>query len=154
MPDWIEDAARRVKEEQGRRETNEKAHQATAAALAVNGERIFENLLNAVEKDVELFAAHFPDAQKKLQKTTPIGNAQFQVIRQYTPTFFLQAIWDKKATVKWTITGDKWNQSGMFEMKYSPDGGTLCEDGKPITYAAASQKLIAPALEGLVWPTT
>jgi len=149
MPDWIEDAARRVKEERARKQNNEETRQAIAGTLAINGSSIFENLLHAIEKDVELFAVHFPDAQKRLQKPAIIGSAQFQVLRQHTPDFLLHVEWDQKTTITWTITRGGRSLSGEFEMKYNPEGGGLYENGASITFSEASKKLIEPALEGL-----
>jgi hypothetical protein len=117
MPDWIDDAARRLKSEKERRKKNEECHKTIEDTLAANGVSIFKTLLGAVEKDVELFAVHFPGVQERLQKPVPLGGMEFQVVRHYSPTFLLHVSWDGKTTIRWRVTGDKRIASGTLEMR-------------------------------------
>jgi hypothetical protein len=120
--------------------------------LAANGASIFGTLLGAVEKDVELFVTHFPDVKERLQKPVPLGDMEFQVVRQYSPAFLLHVTWDGRTTITWRITGDKRIASGTLNMRYNESGGGLYEeDGTPVSFADASQKMLEPAIEGLTW---
>ncbi|MGA9810316.1 MAG: hypothetical protein WBQ56_21740 [Candidatus Sulfotelmatobacter sp.] len=152
MPDWIEDAARRLKAEKERRKKNEECQKTIKDTLAANGASIFGTLLGAVEKDVELFVTHFPDVKERLQKPVPLGDMEFQVVRQYSPAFLLHVTWDGRTTITWRITGDKRIASGTLNMRYNESGGGLYEeDGTPVSFADASQKMLEPAIEGLTW---
>jgi hypothetical protein len=54
MPDWIEDAAKKLKAEAERLKQEEECRRVIAATLLANRPNIFGSLLAAVEKDVDL----------------------------------------------------------------------------------------------------
>jgi hypothetical protein len=150
MPDWIEDAARRLKEEKDRRRKNGEAREAIAGALKANGGAIFETLRGYVKKDVELFNAHFPEATKKLTMQ-PLGNVGFRIQRQYDPDFLLDVELQRdQTTITWERKGRGVKAVGVLELQYDVSGGHLVKDGDKITFEEASQRLIEPAIEGLV----
>ena len=151
MPDWIEDAAKKLKAEAERLKQEEECRRVMAATLLAQRPNIFGSLLAAVEKDVDLFAVHFPDAQEKLQKPIVIGDTKFEVLRAYSPIFDLDVTWDGNISIEWRISGERCIESGAFEMKYNDAGGGLYDGGTVISFEEASKKLIAPAIRGLAW---
>lgn len=157
MPNWVEIGAQAIKQEQARRQQNLDYQESLRKTLTVNSQNVLAVLLESVSKSVEEFNAKFPEAQEKLSNPEMLGMSGFQVRRPYDPVFILTVrvdpnipaiVWD--AVRSGGVTG-LYSANGSFEMQVDPSGeSSLLLAGAPIAFDAVAQKLLLPALEGLV----
>jgi len=158
MPDWIEDAAKRLREEKRQREEHQDWQRSVRGKLVAKSREVFSALLAVVENDVERFNTHFPEAETRLQKLERLGTMGFQVRRAYSPSFRLRVTFDAEAPlIKYeviranVVDGQSYATAGTFNF-HLQDSGDVCllKLGVPITCEEASRELLVPALEGLV----
>lgn len=158
MPNWIEDAAKRMQEERTRRGQNEKYRETLQNTLSVNSQNVFSILLEAVASDIEKFNNVFSDSRQKLQGPELIGAAGFQVKRSYDPVFVLTVRMDNKPSICWdtvrsspALGSGLYADSGSFDVQVEETGdGALVRSGAAVSFADAAKELLLPAIEGLV----
>jgi hypothetical protein len=150
MPDWIEDAAKKIKAEKERRRKIAEYQSAHQSALRANIPTAMEGLIESTEKDIALFNSHFPEPLKRLNNLERIGDIAFQVVRQYEPAFYLK-VTAKDCALRYVIQRPgKKDVEGLFDVSLDAGGGIRMLHGDdPTTFAEASKVLIAPALESL-----
>lgn len=156
MPDWIEDAAKRLNQEKERQQANEDLRKAREKADTVNCPEALDKLAAAVEKDILLFNKHFPAPDQRLKEIERIGYTVFHVIRQHSPTYQLAVNCDG-GLLKYRIEHEIGNQTvatdGYFRAVVDPDNNLqIFRNQETISYENASKELLGRAIEGLAWP--
>lgn len=158
MLHWIENVAKKLREEGERREKTEQARYVAREALLSNSKPAFEKLLAAVEKDVEKFNTHFPEEQKRLRPPERIGDTGFQVLRQHCPAFILNVTLDKhdpvihydvRHPINNTVHGQLYSTAGFYNLRLEKDGIKLLKSGEIMPFEEASRELLLPAIESL-----
>jgi hypothetical protein len=159
MPDWIEDAAKRLQEERARRKQNDTYREALRSTLSANSKTAFSMLLESVARDVVKFNALFPEVQQKLQGPDMLGSSGFQIKRSYDPVFILTVRIDsEEPSICWNTVRSNpatghglYADSGSFELQVEKSGDNrLARSGVLLSFEAAAKELLLPALEGLV----
>jgi hypothetical protein len=157
VSNWIELGAQAIQQERARLRQNLDFQESLRKTLTVNSQNVLGVLLESVSRAVEEFNGHFPATEEKLSKPEMLGMSGFQIRRPYDPVFILTVrtdpntpaiVWD--AVRSGGATG-LYSVNGSFEVRAEPSGdGRLFLEGSPIDFDAAAQRLLLPALEGLV----
>lgn len=157
MPNWIEDAARKMKDEHERQREAEESQVLRDKAILVTGPAALAKLMETVEKDIERFNAVFPEDRKRLKNLERIGDTGFQVVRPYPPTYVLRVTLQgsllRYNIQQQSVDGRLRSTEGAFNACIDPSSGVRLlrerSTGDTIPFGAASKELISPAIEFL-----
>ena len=148
MPNWIKDAARKMREENERLQKTAEFETARQNALSASGPVALQKLIEAVERDIALFNEEFPHPQKRLNGIERMGDHAFQVVRQYQPEYILQVRLDGERIGFQVLAKGK--TEGSYRIGLGPNSEIqLLRQSNAISFEDASKELIAPALLGL-----
>jgi hypothetical protein len=159
VPGWIEDAARKLKEEEEKRQQIlQRKQQVEKETVLARGRELFELFLSTVEQDVETFNEHFPENERRLQKLERVDDSAFTVRRRYTPSYTLSVKFDALVpSIIYEIDrpnmvdGQIYSQPGGFGFRLQTDGTVSLVNGTDsISVEEASREVLLPALEGFV----
>jgi hypothetical protein len=152
MPGWIEEEAKKRKELRTQVEQRQQWQLQKEEKIREKVPVWFQALLTAVQKDVEEFNETYPGVEERLGKVETMGDAAFQVVRNYEP-LFLAEVRMKESSISYKVEfrreGDPTLSSvqGSFQVQMLESGETqLFEHNGPISPEKASEKLLRPAL--------
>jgi len=157
IPDWIEEAAKRLKEEEEKRQQIlKKKQQFERETVLAHSREVFDLFLSTVERDIGKFNEHFPEDERRLQKLDRVDDSTFTVRRRYTPSYTLAVKFNPLVpNITYEIDrpnvldGQIYSQPGDFGFRLLTNGDvSLVNGADSITLEEASREVLLPALEG------
>jgi hypothetical protein len=161
MSDWIDETIRRLEEAQEALRRTAEARQAQAAGdaaanavFAAQLPAVMERLIQAIEADIRKFNTKFPKQGQKWLSTERIGENGIRVKRDDDPTFSLDVNLDKTGPAIYyrrmtPANANVVKQDDGYFFVSDINSFKLVYQGKDITFEAASEELLKPALISL-----